>query len=144
MIVPVCNASHRGFPLPLRCPTGASTPSRRSYRRRPSASVTSSSNTACTNSWTFTRTHVSSVSHIGLVLCLSSLLLLPMGDSPSTRTIPGLASQPEGYVARSSFTHPLILALVQDCWALTDTRCLPGVYRNGFPEVPIPGASGSR
>src|SRR5262249_11720577 len=25
----------------------------------------------------------------------------PMGDSPSTRTLPGLASQPEGYVARS-------------------------------------------
>src|SRR5262245_20158653 len=98
-------------------------PARRSYRCRPSASVTSSSRTACTNSRTLTRTHASNVSHVGLVLGHPSPLLLSMGDPPSTRTLPGLAWQPEGYVARSSFTHPLTLAPSGLLFRQPEVRC---------------------
>src|SRR6266404_8786580 len=112
VIVPVIVLSRRGLPSPFRYPGAASTPSRRSYRRRPTTCSTSSSKSCCSNRWTPCRANASRLSHVGLDSAPVPVLFSFMGGvsfgGRSQRPRFGLWS-PEGYTAFSSFTHPLTL-----------------------------------
>jgi len=67
--------SRRGLPNPFRYPGVASTLARRSYRRRPKTSSTSSSKSCCSNRWTPCRANASRFSQIGLDFPTSRMLL---------------------------------------------------------------------
>src|SRR5216683_807020 len=95
VIVPVIALSRRGLPYPFRYPARPSTPSRRSYRRRPKTSSTSSSKSCCSSRCTPCRASASRLSHTGLDSVPVSVLCSFMGGV----SFPGVLSAGGSLVA---------------------------------------------